>query len=74
MWVLCGHSPWLDTYIWVGFGRLVAKNRHQKDMSYDEMWLSAQNLLTILGSIVYTIGERLLDLLQEKENCHFDFI
>jgi hypothetical protein len=31
-WTLCGHSPWLDTYIWVVYGRAYncEKNKHQK--------------------------------------------
>ena len=37
--------------------RLVVKNGHDKDSCYDDIELCAQNILTILGSILnITIG------------------
>ena len=45
------HHTWIPM-----FGRCVgSKNRHQKDMWFKEIGLRAQNLLTVLGSIVNVI-------------------
>ena len=47
-----GYSSYMDTYVWAVCG---SKNRHQKDMWFKEIGLRAQNLLTVLGSIVNVI-------------------
>ena len=53
-----------------------SKNRHQKDMCLKEIGLTAQNMFTILGSIVNIIGpgggEGRIWALNEHESLHFD--
>ena len=47
----------LDTYIWVVCDWLWVQNGHQKNTWIKEIDLHAQNMPTILGSIVNMIGE-----------------
>ena len=52
--------------------RLVVKNGHPKDMCHNEIRLCAQNIDTILGSVVnITIGG-LCDSFKCQENLHFN--
>ena len=53
--------------------RLVLKNGHEKDTCCDEIGFCAQNIDTILRSVVYTfgMGGHIVSL-EELENLHFD--
>ena len=53
---LIEHNNKLDACIEWNVGRCGCKDRHQKDMCLKEIELRAQNMLTILGSIVNMIG------------------
>jgi hypothetical protein len=48
----CNQTPMFECYVvWCG-----SKNRYQKDMNLTEIGQCAQNMITILGSMVNSIG------------------
>ena len=54
--------------------RLVVKNGHDKDSCYDDIELCAQDILTILGSILnITIGRAFVITWRERK-LHFDIL
>ena len=62
-----------DTHIEWGVVGCGSKNKHRKDiMCLKEMALCAQNMLTILGSIVNIIGGTYIWPCDEHKNLHFD--
>ena len=61
MWVLCGLTSFFIRWeacilVVYSIARLVVKNGHQKDTCYIAIGLRAQNVDTILSSIINTIG------------------
>lgn len=58
---------WTPLFEWYMAG-FVVKNKHQKAMCYDEIGLCIQNILTILGSILDTIGRAYVIVLKKREN------
>ena len=53
--------------------RCGSKNKYQKNVCLKESELHAQNLITILGSIVNIMGRRIWPFNEdENENLHFD--
>jgi hypothetical protein len=52
--------------------RVGSKNGCPKDMSFEEIRLHAQNMMTILGSTMNIIGGTLYDYCNEHENLLFD--
>ena len=63
----------LTPYSCVLCGKLVVRNKHQKDMCCNEIGPCVQNMDIILVSIVNPIG-RAYVIFKEKENFHFDLL
>lgn len=77
MWALCNnHSSHLDTILQCYMQRLLVKDRHQHDTCYNEIGLSTQKMLTILGSEVSIIRRVYVITFnfQEPENLHLEHV
>ena len=70
MWALCSHSS-LEAYILSGIwqGLLWRTDTKQRQKYYNEIGLFAQNIDTILGSIVYSVGRAYVILQRKRESA-----
>jgi hypothetical protein len=53
--LICGHSIFEDTHIWVIYGTIELKSVHQKDTHHNKIELCVNFLVIVIGSIVNTI-------------------